>query len=152
MVQQQQQKKRGKGAIAMAKPAVAECVGPACSPAVNKYLGNLYSIPGVVVGYVESPEMVIPNEKKLKLLFGVSRPTSMAGRDGRPSLYFSENREEGALRRCSSPDGVSGRAAACGASPASQLLPSGPLVATPWGWAPCHPPDGPSRGWVLGAG
>lgn len=110
------------------------------------------------MGYVESPEMAIPNGKKLELLPGVSRSASMAGRVwetlalswpaecGRPLHYFSENREEGAVTCCSSPDGISGWAAACEASPASQLLLSWPLVATPWGWAPCHLPDGPSRG------
>lgn len=86
-----------------------------------EYLRNLYSIPGVVVGYVGFPEMAIPDgKKKLELLPGVSRPASVAGRVckalaiswlaecGRPSLYFSEHREGGAVTRCSSPDGISG--------------------------------------------
>lgn len=37
-----------------------------------------------------------------------------------------------------------------GVSSASQLLPSWPLAPTPWGWAPCHLPDGTSRGWDMG--
>lgn len=45
-----------------------------------------------------------------------------------------------------------GGAAALGVSPASQLLPSWPLAPTPWGWAPCHPPDGTRRGWGVGGG
>lgn len=97
--------------------------------------------------------MGIPNGKKFDLFPGVLRPRDVVGR-----VVEDPRRESqelgGALtllqlpRR--SPLGLGCHSWGPPSLPAAPPL--APGTHPPQGWAPCHPPDGTTRGWDMGVG